>query len=112
MTAFNTPEFITTELTNIRGETIKCWIRAESGKFNPDFLRNESQGFLTGFMIEPTIKPSWLIPGCILTGEVLGLPTTLTLEPSYKSPIVEVDQELGEKIKFSYVINSEFSDGF
>jgi hypothetical protein len=110
MTAFDSPEFIHSDLYNIRDEYIKCWLRPESGKFNPDFLRNESQGFLTGFMIEPQTKPSWLIPGCILTGTVLGVTLTLTLEPSFMFSIVELDLELGEKVRFSYVINSEFFD--
>lgn len=103
-------DFVHTELTNIRGEYLKVWLKAENGKFTPDFLRNQSQGFLTGFMVEPLKKPSWLIPGCILTGEVLGILTTLTLEPSYNFPIVGLDDELGEKVRFSYVVNSEFKD--
>jgi hypothetical protein len=110
MTAFSTSEFIYSDLSNIRDEYIRCWLRAENGKFTPDFLRNESQGFLTGFMINPTKKPIWLIPGCILTGDILGIPTTLTLEPSYRFSIEGLDDELGEKVRFSYVVNSEFSD--
>jgi hypothetical protein len=111
MTAFSTPEFKQTTLTNVAGDSIICWLRFDSGKFEPDFLRNQSTGFMSGFMTEPKTKPEWLIPGCIMSGDVLGVKATLTLEPSFDSSIVEVDEELGEKIKFSYIVNSEFKDG-
>lgn len=111
MTAFSdVTDFIQTKLSNIKGDSFKCWLRSESGKFTPESLRSTSDGFLTGFMVEPIVKPSWLIPGVIVTGLVLGVEATLSLEPSFNYAIVGLDEELGEKVRFSYVVNSEFSD--
>lgn len=111
MTAFSDDnDFVHTILSNAKGDSFKCWLRSESGKFTPESLRSTSDGFLTGFMVEPIVKPSWLIPGVIVTGVILGVTTALSMEPSFNYAIVGLDAELGEKIRFSFVINSEFSD--
>jgi hypothetical protein len=110
MSVFSDDEFVITELTNRDGELIKCWLRDNSSSTLLDLLRNDSTGTLKGYMVEPDVKPNWMIPGTILKGVVLGVECYLTLQPSFKSSIGEIDLELGEKVIFSFSSTSEFSD--
>lgn len=107
---FSDPTFKRTVLINRDSETITCWLKSESGRFSRDALVSQSLGNLRGYMIEPLKKPQWMIPGVILRGVVLGVPCVLTLEPSFESPIEGLDDELGEALNFSYVINTEYTD--
>lgn len=110
VTAFSSDEFIKIELINGFGEKILVWLKNDTATFNSDFLTNNSTGFLSGFMVEPPKKPNWMIPGVILSGLVLGIPCTLTLEPSFTLPIAGVDEEIGEKVRFSFVVSTEYQD--
>jgi hypothetical protein len=110
MTAFFTADFIQTELANLKGDKFICWLRPQSGRYTPDLIRASSNGGFTGYMIEPTVKPDWLIPGVIVFGTVLGSPVSLTLQPSFKSAIKEIDEELGERLDFTFEMSTEFKD--
>lgn len=101
-------DFIQQTLTTADGKVITCWLRNESGNYRSDLLMNDSQGYLTGFMTNPTKKPSWMVPGVIFYSTVLGLQSVLTLEPSYNFSIVDLDDELGEKVRFSFVVSVEY----
>ncbi len=101
-------DFIQQVLKTADDKTIQCWLRAESGNYRNELIPNNSQGYLTGFMTNPPKKPDWMVPGTIFYGNVLGIYTVLTLEPSHNFGIVDLDDELGEKIRFSYSIDVEF----
>lgn len=108
-TAFDDADFLRCELTNAKG-TIICTMRNESGRYQPDLIRQNSSGDITGRMIDPPKRPDWLIPGTILYGIVQGYKLSLTLEPIIPSRIAGLTDELGEKLRFSYVVVAEFKD--
>lgn len=110
MTIFADDTFIKSSLTTAdKKNSVICTLRDGQGSINLDFLRQDSKGTLVGRMVEPAIKPDWLVPGTILYGEVGGLKVVLTLEPGVRSRIAGMSQELGDKLKFSYVTITEFS---
>lgn len=109
MTAFDDEIFLKCRLFNPKGEII-CTMKDESGRYQPNLLRQNSTGNIVGRMINPITRPDWLVPGCILYGIVQGYKMALTLEPIIPSRISGLTEELGEKLRFSYVVVTEFKD--
>lgn len=109
-TVFADDEFVSTDLTNRDGTVIRCWLRDSSSSVLLDLLRNDSNGTIKGFMVDPPNKPDWMVPGVILKGVVLGVECYLTLQPSFKFAIAGIDEELGEKVSFSFSTSTEFND--
>jgi hypothetical protein len=111
MTIFDDGLFIKSELKTIDGKTIiNCTLRdSDSGRFLDELVRSDSKGFVVGRMVSPPRRPDWMVPGTIFKSEIQGLKLTLTLQPTVQSRISGVTDILGEKIKFSYVVVSEFS---
>jgi hypothetical protein len=102
---FKKSELFTTDKKN----KVVCSLKDASGKYAGDLVRQDSKGFVIGRIINPSSIPEWLIPGTVLKGVVNGLPMILTMEPQIQSRVQGTSDILGDKIKFSYVVVSEFS---
>lgn len=110
-TVFNDSIFIKTELvTNDGKNRIICTLRDQSGRYLADLLRNDSKGFCNGRLVDPPITPDWLVPGTVLYGTVNGLKTVVTVEPSIQSRINGLANITGDRVRFSYVTVTEFSN--
>lgn len=112
MTVFDDELFISTDLYTV---DMKNHITATlkdpiSGRFIPDLLRNDGTGFLVGRMIEPVNIPHWMAPGTIflMVSEQQEFTATLTYQPIAQSRIKGITDLLGAKVRFSYVVTSEF----
>lgn len=108
-TVFEDPLFSQISLKTGDNKEIKVILDDERGTFNPGLNRNDSEGFCTGNMVNPEKIPAWMIPGTIFTGTVYGFKMTLTFEPILQSSVALVSDILGDEVRFSYVIVSEFN---
>ena len=110
MTIFNDDLFIKSELITLDGKRIICTLRDNlSGRYLSELTNSDSKGFCVGRMIDPFVLPGWMIPGTIFKSDIQGLKVTLTLQPSIQSRISELQSILGDKVRFSYMIVSEFT---
>lgn len=94
--------------TSDKKRSIACTLKDNQGRYAGDMLRQDSKGSVIGRMIEPAITPDWLVPGTVLNGEVNGFKLILTVEPVIQSRIKGLSEILGDKVRFSYVVVSEF----
>lgn len=98
-------------LTNESGGCIKVTLKGETGIHISDLLRNNSEGFCVGYVVDPVTIPNWVVPGLVFPNcDVGGLNLTLTVQPILQSNIKIVRDILGEVIRFSYVSVTEFND--
>lgn len=107
-TVFSDPIFVKSTLTTADGKSIICTLKDQSGRYLADLIRNDSKGFCNGYLISPTITPSWMVPGTVLYGAVNGLKGAFTVEPTIQSNIAGLDKILGHTVRFSYVAVNEF----
>lgn len=83
-----------------------------SGRHIPDLLRNDGTGFLTGRLIKPETIPEWLKNGVvfIMNSEDQRFNATLTYQPIAQTRIKGLTEILGDKIKFNYVVTTQYKD--
>lgn len=83
-----------------------------SGRYIPDLLRQDGTGFLIGRLVDPVHIPEWLKSGTVLIMDTdeQNFRAALTFQPIAQSRIRELTDLLGDKVRFSYVVTSEFSD--
>lgn len=113
-TIFGKKVFTKTELKTIDGENqITCFLKSENGdRFSPDLLRNQSSGFVSGYLVVPAFKPSWLIPGVVLKGKINkgSIEYFFTIEPTINLPIEKARKRLGDPVRFSWILATEYRD--
>jgi hypothetical protein len=109
-TVFSDDIFQKSLLRTIDGKEIICTLRSDNGSFLQSLIRNDSKGVVIGRMIEPITIPSWMVPGTVFSGSVNGFDCVLTLEPTIPSRI-SLQNILGDKVRFSYMVVSEFGGG-
>jgi hypothetical protein len=83
-----------------------------SGRFIPDLLRQDGTGILIGRLVEPPIIPDWMKPGTVLkmSSKDQQFQATLTYQPTAQSKIAGLVHILGSKVRFNYVVTTEFKD--
>jgi hypothetical protein len=83
-----------------------------SGRFTPDLLRQDGTGVLIGRLVEPPTIPDWLKPGTILkmNNSEQQFQATLTYQPIAQTKIKGLVNILGSKVRFTYIITTEFKD--
>ena len=113
-TVFGKKVFTKTELKTIDGiNKIVCFLKSENGdRFSPDLLRNQSSGFVNGYLIFPPFKPDWLIPGVIIKGKINNglIEYVFTIEPTINLPIEKARKKLGDQVRFSWILATEYRD--
>lgn len=108
-TIFSDDLFIKSELyTSDKKNKIICTLRDSQNKYVADLLRQDNRGNLSGRLVEPVEIPSWLVPGTILYGTVQSIKMTLTYEGVVQSRIEGLTEQLGAKLRFSFVSTTEF----
>lgn len=108
-TVFSDPVFNQTTLQTLdKRRSIICTLKGDEGRTQLDLTRVDSEGFITGWMIEPASVPDWMVPGTILTGKVQGLPLSLTFQATIQSNIAGLDELLGDKVRFRFSVTTEF----
>jgi hypothetical protein len=102
--------FLKSTLTTAdKKNTIVCTLRDSQSRYLADLLRQDSKGSLVGRIVDPAEIPGWLVPGTVLYGVVQGMQMTLTYDGVIQSRIEGLTDLLGDKVRFSYVVTSEFS---
>ena len=113
-TVFSKPIFSRSVLSTIDNlNSIVCWLKTETGdRFSPDLLRNQSQGFVSGYLIEPAFKPSWLIPGVVLKGKINNgdVEFIFTVESTINLGIEKARKKLGDEIRLSWILATQYKD--
>lgn len=113
-TVFADETFLKCELfTMDNSRSIICTLRdPASGRFEPDLLRQIGRGFLNGRMVSPANIPNWLESGSILKLDSIeqSFKAILTYQPTAQSRINRLRDILGDKVRFSYVVVTEFKD--
>jgi hypothetical protein len=113
-TVFGKSAFTKNTLSTTDGlNSIICWLKSENGdRFSPDLLRNQSNGFVSGYLVQPAFKPQWLIPGIVLRGVINQdfIEYIFTVEPSINISIPKARKKLGDPIRFSWILATEYRD--
>ena len=111
-TVFSKKVFTQSKLQTLDGvHSFECWLKSENGdRFSPDLIRNQSEGFVLGYLTEPPLKPNWLIPGLVMKGKINDSNTDyiFTVEPTVNSGIYKVRKKLGDEIRLSWILASEY----
>ena len=90
-----------------------CYLRSENGdRFSPDLLRNQSEGFVLGYLTNPQYKPDWLIPGIILKGKINNgnIEYIFTVEPTVNLGIEKARKKIGDEIRLSWILATEYDN--